>query len=258
MRLACGVGPLLLAMSAAQAQNQIANGDFSMGATGFSTDYHLKSSGAVYAQDACVAANTNICHILALSFGDHTTGTGLMLCLNGAANPSAAVWEQTIPVTPFTDHAFSGWVMSWGNTNGFDPNPALLRLEINGALAGPDFAADPQNGLWTEWTAFWNSGTASFATIRITDLETHAYGNDFSIDDLSLVSGVPPQGALGGSVNGLVPRVGKVLCKNQTTHQEVRITVPAGATAWDCVSAGLVVHTGDQVRILVTFAGTAE
>jgi hypothetical protein len=58
---------------------------------------------------------------------------------------------------------------------------------------------------------------------------------------------------VGGSVTGMTPRW--VRCQNMSTKQTV-VTIGELGTVWNCEAAGLVVSTGDRVRM--TVEGTAD
>lgn len=76
------------------------------------------------------------------------------------------------------------------------PGEALspLLLMINGPVLlafSPNFT----NGIWTEFSAQWSSGTASTEVIQIADTTAIALGDDFALDDLSFTA-VPEPSSL--------------------------------------------------------------
>lgn len=91
--------------------NLIVNGDFEAGNTGFTTEYkYLDPSvtgtwtlGPEYMYT--VSTNPSLYHSQWANFGDHTTGTGKMMIVNGTwddytPNYNAIVWEQTVTPLP--------------------------------------------------------------------------------------------------------------------------------------------------------------
>ena len=72
------------------AANLLVNGDFSLGNMGFTSDY-------IFTDDTepegtyCINTDPHNCHPGGASYGDHTTGTGLMLNANGAVTPNQTV-----------------------------------------------------------------------------------------------------------------------------------------------------------------------
>jgi hypothetical protein len=174
----------ILTVTGVTPNNLIANGDFSLGNTIFSSSYvygtggtwGLLSSEAQYA----ISTNPQLTHTNFASFGDHTTGSGNMMVVNGASVANVNIWCQTIPVTPNTDYDFS----AWGATC-VASNPAILQFSINGVLIGTPLALPISTGVWTPFHAVWNSGSNTSITICITDQATAFSGNDFAIDDIS-------------------------------------------------------------------------
>ncbi len=161
--------------------NSATNGDFSSGATGFSSNYVLNSDtqteGTYF-----VTTDANLTHP-GFTGVDHTTGTGNFMVVNGSDVPGTSVWCQTITVEPNTDYIFSTWVSSLAI--GF---PAELQFSINGVALGTSFTAPTTTGQWDEFYATWNSGTETTATICIVNQNTSLGGNDFGIDDITFAS----------------------------------------------------------------------
>ena len=174
-------------LQVAFAQNLLVNGDFSAGNSGFSTDYIFVSSGQSQTPDTFgIRTNGLDFNPAYASFGDHTTGTGMMMLLDGYPAPDKNAWSETIGVTTNTDYLFSGWAAS------ADPfNPGTLRFLINGTPVGVDLILSSNAGTWTNFVATWNSGTNHTATLAIVDVNTVSYGNDFALDDLAFVSTQP-------------------------------------------------------------------
>src|SRR5262245_41705434 len=96
--------------------NLIANGDFSLGNAGFGTGYTYSPGDVGPAQSYDVVddpAHSRPHDANPVSYGDHTTGTGLMMAVNGATAPDVVVWSQTVAVSPASDYDFSLWLSSW-------------------------------------------------------------------------------------------------------------------------------------------------
>jgi hypothetical protein len=122
-------------------------------------------------------------------FGDHTTGKGHMLAVNGATTAGKVVWEQSVKVLPNQEYTFSMWIASWTSAS-----PAILEVMINGREMG-NIEAPSKLGEWKRLTFKWNSDLDSNALISIRDRNTNGDGNDFVIDDISLQGSrpFPPQ-----------------------------------------------------------------
>lgn len=163
--------------------NYVNNGNFSSGNTGFTSNYILGTGGTwgllsnegTYA----VTSNPNNVHTNFANFGDHTTGTGQMLVVNGSSTPNTSVWCQTITVLPNSTYDFSAWSASCVSSA-----PAILQFSINGITLGTPYNLPATTGVWGQFHATWSSGTATSATICIVNQNTQPSGNDFAIDDI--------------------------------------------------------------------------
>lgn len=164
--------------------NMVLNGDFSQGMTGFSSGYvpgwggqwgPLSNEGTYR-----VGGNPQGLHSGFQPCGDHTSGTGNMLVVNGASAVGINVWCQTVNLTPNTEYAFSAWL-----TSVHPQNPAVLQFTINGVPVGNPLQAAPGTCNWNQFYSAWNSGPATTATLCITNQNTSLSGNDFALDDIS-------------------------------------------------------------------------
>jgi type IX secretion system substrate protein len=162
----------------------IYNGDFSAGDTGFTTGYIPGTGGisGTISNEGEYDINTNPhnSHIDFATFGDHTSGTGNMLIVNGSDNFNVPLWCQSIAVVPFSNYDFSAWLRTcnW-------QNPAIFQFTINGTAIAPNFYLTADTNTWVQFLQTWNSDTSSTAEICITDISTWSAGNDFAVDDIS-------------------------------------------------------------------------
>ena len=164
--------------------NLLSNGDFSQGNIGFATNYTYSATDCGPAGFITVGRDPFACNGAAPSFGDHTTGSGLMLIANGATTPGIVAWEQTVSVELDRTYTFTGWVADWGNDLiPGEASPNLLLIANGSVLL--TFSPPRTDGAWTKVSAQWNSGSASVATIQIIDTTAVALGDDFALDDLS-------------------------------------------------------------------------
>ncbi len=165
--------------SQVQLGNLIANGDFSSGNTGFSSGYVYASPNTAEGQ-YFVGTNAQSWNGGMAPCGDHTTGSGNMMLVNGATTANVSIYCQTVNVQPNTDYAFSTWLQTV--TAG---NPAQLQFSINGSLLGSVFTANNNTCIWQQFYTVWNSGANTTATICIVNQNTIASANDFTLDDIS-------------------------------------------------------------------------
>lgn len=174
-----------LAQSAA-AQNLVVNGDFESGNTGFTTGYAFGdvSGPGTYnigtSPNSAPGAYGDWCKC-----GDHTSGTGMMMIVNGANSVAWPVWEEVVHVAPSTEYTFSYWGAEVDQTSNSLPH---LAVKINGRNIGNSFF--PQNspdngGAWVNFNFTWNSGSSHTADLVLVDLNTDTAFNDFAIDDIS-------------------------------------------------------------------------
>jgi gliding motility-associated-like protein len=158
--------------------NLIANGNFSAGNTGFTSDYRLASPN-VTEGEYTVGANAQAWNQSMSNCGDHTSGNGNMMIVNGSPVANAVVWRQTINITSNTNYAFSTWIQSVHAAN-----PAQLQFSINGQALGNLITAGAPCS-WQQFYTTWNSGNNTTATISIVNKNTTIAGNDFALDDIS-------------------------------------------------------------------------
>lgn len=159
--------------------NLITNGDFTQGNTGFTSAYTHTTPNTTEGQ-YFIGTNPQAWNGGMSACGDHTTGTGNMMMVNGAPVADVNVWSQAVTVTPNTNYAFSTWVQSVVNVN-----PAQLQFSINGKNISTLITASLPACTWVQFYTTWNSGTSTTAVISIVNKNTVLQGNDFALDDIS-------------------------------------------------------------------------
>ncbi|MEM8910064.1 MAG: hypothetical protein AAGD05_19595, partial [Bacteroidota bacterium] len=98
---------------------------------------------------------------------------------NGAASLQD-VWCQTINITPGAMYNFSAWVTAVESSS-----PAILQFSINGGPIGNIFNVSSATCNWQAFSATWEAGANSTATICILNQNTSSAGNDFALDDIA-------------------------------------------------------------------------
>lgn len=171
----------------------VANGDFSATSSttrGFTSAYAYKSSTSICFLCCCgvlsvegtysIDTNPHNLHSNFATMGDHTTGTGNMLIVNGASVANTTVWAENINVQANTDYVFSVWIAS------VNPQaPAQLQFSIDGVPLGSTITASTTTGVWQYFTTTWNSGTRSGSLpIALVNQNLASSGNDFAVDDI--------------------------------------------------------------------------
>ena len=198
--------------------NLISNGDFESGnvatlatdgSIGFTSQYLNIRNFWNLSSEACYAIGTNpgdpnygnpyfpngsLAYVFGGSvpssgFGDHTTGSGRMMIVNGSSETSKYVWQVASPiaVTAGSTYRFEAWTNTFGQRA--QDNLAQLRFELsldNGShwqQLGVTTAV-PNSAAWQQTFIdgiFASSGNAS---LRFMNAQPAAGGNDFAIDDI--------------------------------------------------------------------------
>ncbi len=197
--------------------NAIVNGDFNSGNTGFSSNYNYTTNNATEGE-YYVGPNAAAWNGGMASCGDHTTGTGNMLCVNGAVNANVSIYCETVPVQPNSSYAFSTWLMTLS-----PGNLAQLQFSINGTLLGSVFTAPAATCQWQQFYSTWNSGNNTTANICIVNQNTNAGANDFALDDISFALLCTATDTVRVIVNPAYSNtVNAAICQNET------YTLPTG------------------------------
>jgi hypothetical protein len=172
--------------------NLVFNGDFSLGNTGFDTDYSFVGPGGSLTPEGTytVANNPN-------DFHGNFQGTPYVgdyfLIVNGATNSEICpedpgncdqywvVWEQTITGVETGKQYEFGFMLSSMVTQ--SPANLEITVEINGMVATQVEVAPGATNEWVPvvWT---NADKSNQATITIIETSKVAMGNDFGIDDI--------------------------------------------------------------------------
>ncbi|HYF13525.1 MAG TPA: hypothetical protein VD971_00485 [Phycisphaerales bacterium] len=161
----------------------LTNGDFEAGNTGFASDYAYRvvsdpPHAGQYGVTTSSFAWTNFWGTIAT---DHTPGAGdQFLIADIGADLSQAIWRQTVAVAANTEMTLSAWLATWTTFPA-----ATLRIDVNGSTVGT--WAAPGNAAWAQYTAGWNTGASTSATITIYSATYHQPGGDVAIDDIELV-----------------------------------------------------------------------
>jgi len=237
--------------------NLITNGDFSQGNTGFTTDYQFLTNaglgGVQKAYGIVTAANSWFQFFPACT--SNSPSGGNMMVVDGSTSNGGndKVWGQTVTVQPNQTYTFSYWLQTIAM-----PNPAVIEATINGVSIGI-LTAPTSNCQTNQYTYTWNSGNNTTAQIAIYDRIVPSNGNDFSLDDISLVANV---------INPCVTTTTQTITVNQPT-QATFAPIPAicsGGIAPTLPSTSLEGFTGtwspsivDNTQTLTyTFAPTAN
>ena len=167
------------------------------------------------------------------TFGDHTTGSGNYLMVDGVCKLGVKVFSQTVSVKANTNYYFSIWINSLKDN---PTNPGVLNFDVNGANLGtitaPAKGGGSVGGAWKKYEIVWNSGAFSGSLpISIATQNTSLCSNevDFAIDDISFIPGCAygspgPQPDLGPDLT-LCGRGGASITLNSNVPHNTTTTV---------------------------------
>ncbi|MBK8245166.1 MAG: gliding motility-associated C-terminal domain-containing protein [Saprospiraceae bacterium] len=172
-----GIYKFKLTAEGLSTNNLIINGDFESGNTGFSTGYNFSPVNTTEGE-YIVTANPSTWNGGFSPCGDHTSGGGNMLLLNGHPNAGTNCWCQTIATVPGRTYEFSFWSQSVVASN-----IAQLGVKLNGNAIGSTIA-----GGLCAWELFTVTFVATSASSQLCIAETSGIrgGNDFALDDITL------------------------------------------------------------------------
>ncbi|MCL5991783.1 MAG: hypothetical protein M1419_06735, partial [Bacteroidetes bacterium] len=184
----------------------IFNGDFSKGNTGFFTDYIYSVNDLTLEGNYTITSDPYAIYDVLSPCADHTPGIdSLMMVINGFVFSGYVVWGDSIlNVLPNNDYIFSFWAQSC-----IYRNPARLEVYINGKKLPDMMYLTDTVCKWYYQELVWNSGMNKIAVITIIDTNLEASGNDFAIDDLSFRAICSVQADAGPDVT---------ICEGETTH----------------------------------------
>lgn len=180
----CMVGTLALGVSlySATAESLIQNGDFENGNTNFISSYTYSPGDIFDSATYDVSRNPRDSHPSASFYRDHTSNTGLMMVANGSMTTPNLVWSQSVNVQTGTLYKFELWASSWYNSP-----PGQLAVYVEGVEIGPRVTAPTATSVWTNFHWLWTSGAQSPVLFEIRNTSFAEAGNDFALDDISLV-----------------------------------------------------------------------
>jgi pimeloyl-ACP methyl ester carboxylesterase len=107
--------------------------------------------------------------------------------------PGDMVWKipntTPITVTPNTDYVFSFYLGNVSTGTSTPTNPAQIIPFINGVNLVTTGVSVTEAGQfsWKKYSYVWNSGSATTADIGISNGNANTNGNDFAIDEISLI-----------------------------------------------------------------------
>ncbi len=180
-------GPALIHCTAIEVLEEgevFSNGDLSAGDTQYRSDLPLGESGPNGALSLpgtrAVGTTPNAFHTWFPDCGDHSTGHGNMLIINGDTVPGS-VWCGKGHVVAGTEYIISFWHMALG-----EAHPAALEVTVNGVDLDLHVKTLRTMCHWQLAHAFWTATSDEDVTVCIRNTTVTAPGNDFALDDMSM------------------------------------------------------------------------
>ena len=171
-------------------RNLLINGNFESETQGFSTDYtYEQPDDSIFTGVGEYSIVTNPATAFTnpySSYGDHTTGSGKMLFVDGTN--AGDFWRESRSLAANTTYSFTYFITGADATN-----LSHIAFTVNGSTVGAGFAISAQGGGtgWQEVTDSFTTSSKGAYTVALSDLDGVAEGNDFTVDDLSLVMSKP-------------------------------------------------------------------
>jgi RHS repeat-associated protein len=159
--------------------NLVRNTDFENGLIDFRTTL-VESVNLVPEGRFAIGTSPRNHHSLWADFGDHTSGTGKMMIVNGATNYDGFVWDQSIDVRAGNEYQFGLWAAS-----AHPANPAKIQFFVDGAMIGQDLQLTSELGSWQYLSANWLADTTGTVRLSIKNFVAAFSGNDFVLDDIA-------------------------------------------------------------------------
>lgn len=169
----------VLVKGTSQISQMATNGNFSSGNTGFLTAYTYNATSIWNEGTYAVGPNPNAVHPNFGSWGDHTTGTGNYMLVNGSTGGNKILWRQIVSFPPGVQVTVKWWMLT------FVTPPGSLQLKLAGTNIGNPVSTPNSTGSWSQATRTFTVPASGSATINLVTLSSALAGNDFGIDDIS-------------------------------------------------------------------------
>jgi hypothetical protein len=201
----------LLAGQALAGPNLISNGDFEAGNTGFSSDYGYVVDQGYYALwgegTYTVGENADQYHGLWADVSNHTAGGSKYMIINGAPDTGKTVWQSNALSLGAGTYSFSAYVTDIccnSFFNGWNALPVLTFTATTDTHIPMSFVLGSQAvqvdapGTWYQLTTTFTLDGAASGFVSLSNSEGALSGNDFGLDDISLIRQTGNTSVVGG------------------------------------------------------------
>lgn len=163
--------------STSGSQNAV-NWNFSSGNSGFGTQYIYSPTSIWNEGTYAVGSSANAVHPNFAAWGDHTTGTGNYMIINGSTSGIKTIWSQTVALPAGSSATLSLWMLTLATPAG------QFRVKINGTVIGSNQTTPTTVGVWGNYTFPFTVPASGNAVVLIESVSTLLAGNDFGLDDI--------------------------------------------------------------------------
>ena len=172
------------------------------------------TTGSSTSGNYAITTNPQLLNSNFISGGDHTSGSGRMLVVDGNTTAGSRLWSSTSTggaLTGFTAgnvYTFSYWIKSVSNDVTNNATQANINVFfVNASNINPastnSYAPLPSQG-WTQ-VSYSFTATNNNALIELRNNNLSVLGNDFAIDDITLTPGALPLTLTQTSINPTCP-----------------------------------------------------
>lgn len=183
--------------------NLVSNGSFEAGNSQFASGYAFAPASNTTEGQYTVRTDPSGWNPYFISTGDHTSGTGQMMVVNGSPESGAVVWSsEKIAVTSNTNYFFEAFVKNVCCTDSYTGSNSASSLEFSLKLSDGTVVSlgtittnldkpPTWQGLSTQYDSLDFNG---FVVLSLINQNTIRAGNDFAIDDIyfGTQSTIPP------------------------------------------------------------------
>lgn len=169
----------VLVKGISQVSQLATNGNFSNGNTGFLTNYTYNATSIWNEGTYAVGPNPNAVHPNFGSWGDHTTGSGNYMLVNGSTGGNKILWRQALTFPPGVQVTVKWWMLTFVTPAG------SLQLKLSGTNIGNAASTPNSTGVWAQTTRTFTVPASGNATINLVTTSAALSGNDFGVDDIS-------------------------------------------------------------------------
>ncbi len=165
----------------------IFNGDFELGFVGFYTTYD--TNYIKFSKNIKVTSNPNSLYYTFDSCQDPTKPNGKFLIINGndVFDTTEIIWRQVVRIEPQTYYIFKYKYSNIDIKHEVNNNLPIIQVDFNGEVVDV-VDVEPQTCDWKEKKIMWYSNFYDSVVITFRDLRHAFFGNDFALDDISLIS----------------------------------------------------------------------